>query len=375
MLNSLRPALARTLRGPLGACFILAGTLVFAAPAQALTCGQVVSGVVTLTADLVCQNSTGLIVQANDTTINLNGHSIRCLSATGYEGSCQAPNVGQAIANSGIQVAPNGWQLGGPVIDNIKIIGPGEVYGFLYGINVTGAFDVLIDNVTITGPVDEHPPSLVNPGRSFAAGIDFTDGQCNRDLPSQHSITIESSEISNQSIGIWLSAVSCALVEKNFIHDNTGSHKSFFVDGILLAGQASPWPTSERNVITNNRVFRNGNNVYEFNWPGSWQFMFPEFDAGIDISGGTATHNLIFHNDVVGNCGDGIEFNIAASDNTVSENTSVDNATLTYGGRCLTVPKGTFFDAAERWQGIVNKWDPNNHCDTRSPTVPATACL
>jgi hypothetical protein len=353
---------------------VLAAALIFTTPAHALTCGQVVTGVVTLTADLDCQNSTGLIVQSNRVTINLNGHTIRCQSASGYEGSCQAPNVGQAIGNSGIQVAPNGWTLGGPVIDNIQINGPGEIYGFEYGISVTGGFDVTIDHVTITGPVDDHPPSLVNPGRSFAAGIDVTAGQCNVDVPQQRSITIESSDISNQSIGIWMAAVSCAVVKNNFIHDNTGSHKSFFVYGILSTGQASPWPVSDRNVFSDNRVFRNGNNVYEFNWPGTWQFMFPEYDAGIAIEGGTATHNLVLNNDVVGNCGDGITFNTSANDNTVSGNTSLDSSTATYGGRCLTVPPGTFFDAAERWAGVVNNWDPNNDCVTRSPGVPATAC-
>jgi hypothetical protein len=374
MPNSLRTALAGAVRRPPGAWIVLAAALAFATPAHALTCGQVVTGTVTLTSDLVCQNTTGLIVQSNRVTINLNGHSIRCVSASGYEGSCQAPNVGQAIGNSGIQVAPNGWTLGGPTIENIKINGPGEIYGFEYGISVTGSFDVTINHVTITGPVDDHPPSLVNPGRSFAAGVDVTAGQCNVDQPTLHSITIESSEITNQSIGVWMSAVSCALVEKNFIHDNTGSHKSFFVYGILSTGQASPWPVSERNVFFDNRVYRNGNNVYEFNWPGSWQFMFPEYDAGISISGGTATHNLISHNDVVGNCGDGIEFNTAANTNTVTENTSLDNSTATYGGRCLKVPPATFFDAAERWAGVVNTWDPNNQCDTKSPGVPANAC-
>jgi hypothetical protein len=376
MLNSLRAALAKTVRRPLGAWFVLAAALVFfATPAHALTCGQVVTGVVNLTADLDCQNSTGLIVQTNNVTIHLNGHTIRCLSALGYVGSCQAPNVGQAIGNSGILVAPNGWTLGGPVIENIKILGPGEISGFEYGISVAGGFAVTIDHVTITGPVDDNPPSLVNPGRSFAAGINATAVQCSRDLSAQRSITIESSDISNQSLGIWMSAVSCALVINNYIHDNTGSHKSFFVYGILLSGQASPWPASDRNVISDNRVDRNGNNVYEFNWPGTWQFMYPEFDAGIAIEGGTATHNLILNNDVVGNCGDGIAFNTAASNNTVSGNTSLNNATLTYGGRCLAVPPKTFFDAAERWPGVVNDWSPNNHCVTRSPGVPATACL
>ena len=373
MRNRLCVALTKTVRGRLGAWMILATALAFASPAHALTCGQIVTGVVTLNADLICQNSTGLIVQTSNVTVNLNGHTIRCLSATGYLGSCQAPNVGQAIGTSGILIAPKGWTLGGPVIDRIQINGPGEIEGFMYGINVTGAFEVTIDHVTITGPADNHPPSLVNPGRSFAAGIDVTAAQCNVDLPGQPSIAIEASDISNQSVGIWMSAVSCAVVRNNDIHDNTGSHKTFFVYGILLAGQGSPWPVSEENLISDNRVIRNGNNVDENNWPGSWMFNHPDFDAGIAIRGGTATHNRILNNEVVDNCGDGIMFHYAASGNTVSGNTSLGNSMLTYGGRCFAVAPGTMFDASERWPGVVNNWNPN-HCQTRSPGVPAAAC-
>ena len=374
MMNSLRAAPAKTARRQLGAWFVLVAALLFAMPAHALTCGQVVTGVVTLTADLTCQNSTALLVQSSSTTINLNGHSLRCISATGYLGSCQAPNVGQAIGNAGILVAPNGWTLGDPVIENIKIIGPGVISGFEYGVDIAGAFAVTINHVTITGPVDDNPPSDVNPGRSFAAGINATADQCSRDTSSElRSLTITSNDISNQDIGVWMSAVSCAVVVNNYIHDNTSSHKSFFAYGILLTGQASPWPLSVHNVISDNRVNRNGNNVYEFNWPGSWQFMYPAFDAGIAITGGTATHNLILNNQVVGNCGDGIEFNTAANNNTVSGNTALENSKLTYGGRCDAVPPKTFFDAAERWPGVVNDWDPNT-CQTKSPGVPAIAC-
>jgi len=352
----------------------LAAALVFATPAQALTCGQAVTGVVTLTADLDCLNSSGLIVQTNNVTIYLNGHTIRCHSTTGYMGSCQAPNVGQAIGTAGIQVVPAGWTPpGGSVIYKIGIIGPGEIDGFEYGINVTGAFEVTIDLVTITGPVDDNPPSDVNPGRSYAAGIWVNAAQCNVDLPGKNSITIESSDISNQSVGIWMGAVSCAAIKSNYIHDNTGSHKEFFVYGIELAGQTSAWPATTQNVISENRVYRNGNNVYEFNWPGSWQFMFPEFDAGISIGGETATQNQILNNEVIGNCGDGIEFNDAIN-NTVTGNTALDNSTLTYGGRCFAVQPGTMFDAAERWPGVVNNWIPINHCQTKSPGAPANAC-
>jgi hypothetical protein len=222
--------------------------------------------------------------------------------------------------------------------------------------------------------VDDNPPSLVNPGRSFAAGINLLSLQCNSDLPSKSSIVISSSDISNQTLGIWMSAVSCGVVRNNRVHDNTGSHKTFFVYGILLAGQGAPFGPTEKNLIEDNQVIRNGNNVYEGNWPGNWMENYPDFDAGIAVRGGTAIDNEILHNVVSENCGDGIMFHVHADNNTVAANTMLANSQLTFGGRCLAVPVGTSFDAAERWPGVVNNWIKNNTCHTQSPGVPANVC-
>ena len=128
MLNSLPATLARTVQPTLKAWIIVAAALIFASPAHALICGQVVTGTVTLTADLVCQNTTGLIVQSNDVTINLNGHSIRCLSALGYEGSCQAPNVGQAIAFVNETGTAAGFTAAGPGLFGADVL-LAAVYG------------------------------------------------------------------------------------------------------------------------------------------------------------------------------------------------------------------------------------------------------
>src|SRR5262245_34006448 len=61
----------------------------------ALSCGDPVSGHVILTNDIVCVDNgnqssiLGLVVTADDTQIDLNGHTISC-SGPGFLGSCES---------------------------------------------------------------------------------------------------------------------------------------------------------------------------------------------------------------------------------------------------------------------------------------------
>src|SRR5579863_4065525 len=71
-------------------------------PAHALTCGTTLTTSTILTADLVCNNTDGLIIDADNVTLDLNGHVISCVSSTGYLGSCQ-PAYNQSPTTSGIQ--------------------------------------------------------------------------------------------------------------------------------------------------------------------------------------------------------------------------------------------------------------------------------
>src|SRR5262249_13336173 len=105
--------------------------------AMALNCMSLVSGNVTLTADLTCNNVTGLQVAADNTTINLNGHTITCMGA-GFAGSCQMP----AGASGILSINHN----------TVAILGPGTISGFENGIAMFGGKGLLIRDVTVTGP-------------------------------------------------------------------------------------------------------------------------------------------------------------------------------------------------------------------------------
>ena len=80
-------------------------------------CGLRVSGVVTLTSNLVCAGD-GLIVGADNTVINLNGYSIKNSTS------------GTSNNKVGIMV---------PMYDNVVINGPGTISNFQAGILATGA--------------------------------------------------------------------------------------------------------------------------------------------------------------------------------------------------------------------------------------------
>jgi nitrous oxidase accessory protein NosD len=78
-------------------------------------CGQVVSGLVNLTANLDCSGD-GLIIGGDYTVVNMNGYSIR--------------GPGQDSSKVGIMVPNN---------DNVVINGPGSISNFQAGVLVTGA--------------------------------------------------------------------------------------------------------------------------------------------------------------------------------------------------------------------------------------------
>jgi len=61
-------------------------TTLAARPVLSPSCPQVVAGSVRLEADLTCSDTDGLIVGSDNTVIDLNGHTIRCIGA-GFMGS------------------------------------------------------------------------------------------------------------------------------------------------------------------------------------------------------------------------------------------------------------------------------------------------
>src|ERR687892_420379 len=90
-------------------------------------CGQVVSGVVNLTANLNCSSGDGIIVGGPNTVINMNGFSI-----TG---------PGQDSSKVGIMV---------PNVDNVVVNGPGSLSNFQAGVLLTGATGFSINSVILS---------------------------------------------------------------------------------------------------------------------------------------------------------------------------------------------------------------------------------
>src|ERR671918_1570765 len=89
-------------------------------------CGQVVSGVVNLTANLNCSGD-GIIVGGPNTVINMNGFSII--------------GPGQDSSKVGIMV---------PNVDNVVVNGPGSISNFQAGVLLTGANGFKINSAILS---------------------------------------------------------------------------------------------------------------------------------------------------------------------------------------------------------------------------------
>ena len=95
-------------------------------PASNAACGQVVSGVVNLTANLNCSGD-GLIVGGPNTVINMNGFSITGPGQDSSKVSIMVPNV-----------------------DNVVVNGPGSISNFQAGVLLTGATGFAINSVILS---------------------------------------------------------------------------------------------------------------------------------------------------------------------------------------------------------------------------------
>jgi nitrous oxidase accessory protein NosD len=96
-------------------------------PVTNAACGQVVEGLVELNSDLNCSGD-GLIVGDDDTTIRLNGHTIR---GPGPDSS----KVGVSVGNE----------------DRVRIEGPGTIEQYQAAILASGAKGTIITSLTLRG--------------------------------------------------------------------------------------------------------------------------------------------------------------------------------------------------------------------------------
>lgn len=339
----------------------LAPPLASVAPAQETTAGETViacempvSGTIKVANDIVCPDTDGLIVVADNTIIDLNGHRISCVGS-GFEGSCQgvAPTGGVSETDPAFD---NGVEIDGR--QNVHVFSSvpgGTIEGFDNGVRIRNSRNVKVEFLTITGP---EGTIVANP-RPASHGVLVNGSSCDGKV---HIGTGQSrgNDISHHNQGIAISG-DCVDVVHNRLHDNdggltvragvpTGAVPS---NGLLISDGA-------RNVVRGNEIFANGDE------DGS-------DDAGIRVRRQGSTDNVLTNNSVHDNLGDGILMEMGANSNLITDNTMLGN------GAALS---GTlFFDAAGRGapggppgSEPLNEWNQNNRCLTQNQEVPPGTC-
>lgn len=310
------------LNAAIAAAFAMAAK---AAPA----CGSVVSGKVVLDADMAC-DTTALVVGADNTTIDLNGHTISC-TGPGYQGSCQG------IFTAGVYTEAR---------NNVVIKGPGKFNGFQVNLYFVAAKGATVRDLELTGPAS--PGAGANP-RMGGFGIAFLNTGC--DLTKTPGLNLVNNTISNQLVGIQLDSVACAKLSRNHIHD---------INSDVLSAMGIWLNNAPYTSVDGNRVERVGQNR-------------DEREAGITV-GGDSEAVFLTNNVSSNNCGDGIHLNDGAFGVTVKGNLMRNNGRSSLNGQCRVPTPGAFFDLAERAAGAKNSYGKGNQCDTQYGPIPAGIC-
>ena len=193
-----------------------------------VACGQVVSGVVNLTANLNCSGD-GIIVGGPNTVINTNGFSI-----TG---------PGQDSSKVGIMVSN---------VDNVVVNGPGTINNFQAAVLLSGSNGFRLDSTVLEN----------NQIAMFMTGADNADVQENMIKDNNIGIASHSnsgSKISsnlmsgNQLAGITFVNTKSSSMDMNNIH---GSQ-----DGVFLDEQSSDNTINANNVLQNTVDINNANGL------------------------------------------------------------------------------------------------------------------
>src|ERR671919_219886 len=189
-----------------------------AASSSNAVCGQVVSGVVNLTANLNCSGD-GIIVGGPNTVINMNGFSI-----TG---------PGQDSSKVGIMV---------PNVDNVVVNGPGSISNFQAGVLLTGANGFKINSAILSN----------NQIGTFMTGAE--NAQVQQNIIQGNSIGVASHSStgaamdSNLMNGNLLAGITFVNTQQSNVGMNNvvGSQNGVFLDG-----------QSKQNTISANNVLEN----------------------------------------------------------------------------------------------------------------------
>ena len=191
-------------------------------------CGQVVSGVVNLTANLNCSGD-GITIVGPNTVINMNGFSI---TGPGQDSS----KVGIIVSN----------------VDNIVVNGPGTISNFQAGVLLTGSNGFKLDSTIL-----ENNQIAVSMTGSDNAEVQQNMIKNNHLGIASHSNSeskITSNLISgNQLAGITFVNTKSSSMDMNNIH---GSQ-----DGVFLDEQSSDNTINANNVLQNAVDINNANGL------------------------------------------------------------------------------------------------------------------
>src|ERR687898_1711453 len=192
-------------------------------------CGQVVSGVVNLTANLNCSSGDGIIVGGPNTVINMNGFSI-----TG---------PGQDSSKVGIMV---------PNVDNVVVNGPGSISNFQAGVLLTGANGFKINSAILSN----------NQIGTFMTGAENAQVQQNIIQGNSIGVASHSSTVaamdSNLMNGNLLAGITFVNTQQSSVGMNNvvGSQ-----NGVFLDGQSKQNTLSANNVLENVIDLNNANGL------------------------------------------------------------------------------------------------------------------
>jgi parallel beta-helix repeat protein len=191
-------------------------------------CGQVVSGLVNLTANLDCSGD-GLIIGGDNTVVNMNGYSI-----TG---------PGPDSSKVGIMVPNN---------DNVVINGPGSISNFQAGVLVTGANGMKMSSLIL----DSNQIGV------FMTGSENTDIQQNIVKENSLGVATHSSTgaklTSNLMSGNLLAGITFVNTQQSEVSMNNidGSQNGAFLDA-----QSSANSVVANNVLENVVDVNNANGL------------------------------------------------------------------------------------------------------------------
>ena len=191
-------------------------------------CGQIIQGNVKLGSNLICDND-GLIVGGNDTTIDMNGFSLK---------------------GPGVDSNKVGIMIGGQ--NNVTITGNGIISGFQSGIYVSGGTNVYANEINVNN----------NKVAFYLTGAQ--NAQISNNMVSENTIGValhssKDAEVNfNQLSKNRLSGVTLINTANSTLHGNNILNTS---NGIFLDTQSSLNKVDFNNVFNNILDINNANNL------------------------------------------------------------------------------------------------------------------